>query len=245
MSKYLHKVHVNLYKNPLTSAADDYSGRTKVEHVYNIDDVSQLAFERGGSGMRPEDMARAVKAFLKEMAYQLCDDNAINLGYFHSRLCVQGIFTSPADTFDPARHKLLFELRQGKLLRDELERVEVAVNGVADTLPFISTVYDYGSDTANELLTPGNSIDLRGHHLRFLPGWETNGIFLLPAAGGDACRLSQVMVNKPKHLVAMLPAHLPSGDYRMEVRTNYATTNKPLKAIKTGRFDALLTVPEP
>jgi hypothetical protein len=242
MKKFFHKIHVWLYKNLLTADPDDYSGRTKVERVLSTAEVSYLAETRGGSDIKADDLTRAVNIWFKEMSYQLCDDNAVNTGYFQAKLHVHGAFKSATDSFDPKRHKLSFEFQQGKLLRDELSLVEAVVDGVADTAPFIDTVFDYGSETTNLVLTPGGMLDIKGFHLKFLPGEANNGIFLMPVAGGEEMKLAPVPTNMPTHLLTQTPAGLADGDYWMEVRTTFNGSGGALKTLKVGRLSQVLSV---
>jgi hypothetical protein len=242
MSKFLHKIRVWLYKNLLTPAPDDYSGRTQVERTFDVAEVSHLAETRGGSSIKAEDLTRSVNIWLKEMAYQLCDNNAVNTGYFYAKMHLHGTFKL-SDKYDPKRHHLLIEFQQGALLRKELEEADVIIEGVADTTPHIDTVHDYASDTSNQGLTPGGMLEVKGFHLKFLPEQDDNGLFLVPVAGGDAIKLAPVPTNKPQQLISQCPLSISGGEYWLEVRTTYISSGIPLKSLKTGRFATILTVP--
>lgn len=236
----MHRIHVWLYKNLLTQDPNDYSGRTKMEHVYDVAGISHLAETRGGSNIKAEDMTRIVNLWLKEMSYQLCDNNGVNTGYFQAKMHIQGVFKSATDTYDPQRHKLLFEFQQGKLLRDELELVDVAIDGAADTAPLLDTVYDYSSNITNQYLTIGGMIEIKGFNLKFLPKEASNGIFLVSEIGTH--KLLLVPTNKPQQLIAQIPADVPPLAYWIEVRTTLSGSNHPLKTLKIGRLPQELTV---
>jgi hypothetical protein len=226
----------------LTAGAHEYCGRTKLEHTYNVADISHLAETRGGSDIKAEEMTRTVNLWLEEMAYQLCDNNAVNTGYFQARLHVQGTFNA-SDHYDPTRHHLLFEFQQGSLMRKELELVDVEVKGVANTLPHIDMVIDHSSETQNQGLTPGGIVEIKGFNLKFFPDEITNGIFLVPVNGGDERVLAPVPTNKPQQLISQCPADIFPGEYRLEVRTTYASNGIPLKTLKVGSFPTILTIP--
>jgi hypothetical protein len=108
-------------------------------------------------------------------------------------------------------------------------------------MPHILEVKDITSDTVNELITPGGVIQLRGGRLKFFPDVENNGIFLINEQGGEI-KFSTVVENKPARLIAVLPANIPQGDYFIEVRTSCSTTGKPMKSLKMGRYNKILTV---
>jgi hypothetical protein len=83
---------------------------------------------------------------------------------------------------------------------------------------------------------------MRGSRLKFVDGDTTNGIFLLPVAGGAEVRLAVVVENKPARLIAMLPADLAAGEYHLEVRTKFVHGGKPAQTLKVGRFHKSLVV---
>lgn len=241
MSKFLHSIRVWLYKNLLTDNPNDYVGRTRTEHVYGVSDISHLAESRGASGVPAGEMTRIVNLWLKEMSYQLCDANGVNTGYFTAELHMKGVFDSLNETYNPVKHKLLFEFHQGSLLRRELEEVSVTIEGAADTSPLLDQIIDSASGDVNQRLTIGGIFEIRGFNLKFLPSEADNGIFLIGDDGET--RLPVVPTNTPQHLLAQVPSHnLPAGDYFIEVRTTWTSTGKPLKTIKTGRFANALPV---
>jgi sulfate transport system permease protein len=65
-------------------------------------------------------MEHAVELFHKEMAYRLCDGFLVNTGWYNASTHVKGVFTSPAEGFDGARHTVAVEFCQGAELRREL-----------------------------------------------------------------------------------------------------------------------------
>jgi hypothetical protein len=246
MSKFFHTIKVWLYRNLLTGNPDDYTGRAKMEHVYDVHDISHLAETRGGSGIAADEMSRSVNAWLKEMSYQLCDANGVNTGYFTAALHVKGVFDSASEPYSPKKHTLLFEFQQGSLLRKELDEVNVTVAGVADTLPLPETVIDCTTGVLNETLTLGGIFEIKGFNLKFIPGEEDNGVFLTEAATGTVSKVAIVPTNTQQHLMGQVPAGLPAGDYTLSVATRWSSKNgQPLKSLKTGQFPGVLLLGSP
>jgi hypothetical protein len=229
-----------LYKNLLTSDPNDYVGKTKTEHVYNVADISHLCETRGNSGVSADEMTRLVNLWLKEMSYQLCDANGINTGYFTAELHLKGVFNSLNEPYSPEKHKLLFEFHQGSLLRKELEEVSVSMEGAADTSPLLDQLIDSTGGDINQKITIGGIIEIRGYNLKFLPAEANNGIFLIAADDSSETKLAVVPTNTPQHLMAQAPASLQARDYNVEVRTTWSNTGKPLQTLKVGRLPYLL-----
>ena len=78
-----------------------------------------MAVSRGGAPSTAEAMEHNVALFLKEMSYQLMDGYSVNTGYFTANAQVRGVFDSRSETFDSAKHSILFRFNQGDLLRKE------------------------------------------------------------------------------------------------------------------------------
>ena len=70
-----------------------------------------------------------------------------------------------------------------------------------------------------------------------------NGIFLIDEHA-QATKLSHIVENMPKRLIAMVPADIAAGVYTLEVRTTLTSAQKEAKhkALKTGYFNKELTV---
>jgi hypothetical protein len=247
MNKFFHTIRVWLYKNLLTENPNDYTGRTRTEHVYNVEDISHLAEIRGSSGIPAAEMARYVHLWLKEMAYQLCDANGINTGYFTASLHVKGVFESPVDPFDSRKHKILFQFHQGSLLRKELDATNIEIAGVAETNPIIDTVTDLTTGDQNLDLTIGGIFEIKGFNLKYIPDDAENGIFFITTGGGliKSYRMTIVPTNTPHHLLAQIPASITAGDYMLEVRTTWSKNPEPLKSLKIGQFPGILSLQPP
>ncbi|MBP3365571.1 MAG: DUF4469 domain-containing protein [Treponema sp.] len=90
------------------------------------------------------------------------------------------------------------------------------------------------------LLTAGGILRLTGSRLKFDASDEAQGVFLIPADGGDAVRCAVVAENKPARLMVMVPADIKPGAYYAEVRTKTGSNRQLTKMLKTGRFSKLL-----
>jgi hypothetical protein len=84
-------------------------------------------------------------------------------------------------------------------------------------------------------------IQLRGGRLKLLTADDKNGIFLVDEQGTEF-KITVIVENKPARLIAVMPADIPQGDWFIEVRTSCSTSGKPMKSLKHGRYNKILTV---
>jgi len=74
----LHRIKAYLYDNVLTGDPYDLMARVSAESSLTIADVSRAAATRGGANITAASMEHAVRLWLGEMAYQLCDGFSVN-----------------------------------------------------------------------------------------------------------------------------------------------------------------------
>lgn len=243
MSKTRHTIKAYLYDNLLTPDPNDFTARVSSERSLSVADICHSAATRGGADVSDAAMSHAVKLFLKEMAYRLCDGFAVNTGYFTAVPVVRGVFLNPNETFDPQRHTLQFQFTQGELMRREIEDVEVKIMGAAETGLYIGQVEDMKSRTVNEVLTPGFNLRVTGTKLRVVGDKPGVGIFFRETVTNTATKVDEadIVINNPSELMIIIPA-LPAGTYQLEITTQYSTGNKLLKEVRSAVFDRPLTV---
>jgi hypothetical protein len=245
----LHTIKAWLYENLLTEDQNDYSARVAAERALSVRDICQSAVERGGADINAAAMEHAVELFHKEMAYRLCDGFSVNTSWYNASTHIKGVFTSPAEAFDPAKHTVMVEFRQGVELRRELGMVSVNILGKAESGFFIAEVNDLRTGSVNDLLTPGRNAKISGGKLKVEgDGGETPGVcgvYFVNEADGSRVKVDaeDIVENLNAHLLIVIPALVP-GTYRLEVTTQF-TGNRPLNTPRTASFDHLLTVAPP
>jgi hypothetical protein len=243
MATVLHKIKVWLYDNRLTpDNPNDYIARVESERSLSVSDICETAVTRGGADISAATMEHGVNLFFKEMGYQLCDGYSVNTGWFVANVQIRGTFDSPAETFNPEKHGLLFEFHQGARLRKELEQVSVEVLGVADTGSEIAQVTDVKTGSINDLLTPGRNLKITGAKLKIAGENIDNGVWFVDPASGARTKVdaTDVVVNNPSELIVVIP-DLSAGAYQLEVTTQYAVSSL-LKEPRTAVFGRMLTV---
>ncbi|GHV69171.1 hypothetical protein FACS1894199_17450 [Bacteroidia bacterium] len=238
----LHTIKAHLYNNALTEDPNDYIARVSSERSLTIKDICESAVARGGADVSASAMEHATSLFLKEMGYRLCDGFGVNTGYFTATSHIKGVFNSPNEQFDPAKHRMLFEMQQGAELRKELEWVSVDVLGVAESGMYIAQVVDVKTGSVNDLLTPNYNLKISGHKLKIAGDNNANGIYFVAEVGGERTKVDamDIAINNPGELIVITPV-LAAGMYKVEITTQYTPSNL-LKEPRTTVFDKILTV---
>ena len=238
-----HKMKGWLYDNVLTENPNDLILRIASESSLSVKDVSQAAVNRGGADISEAAMTHAVNLWLKEMAYQLCDGFSVNTGWFTASATVKGVFNSPNEKFNPAKHTILFDFQQGSLLRKELQGVEVQILGIADTSLSVAQVIDVKTGSVNDLITPNRNLRISGSKLKIVGDNSDNGIYFINNVTNERLKVddTDIVTNNPSELIIVIPP-LTIGEYKLEVVTQYSSSNAALKEPRSAVFEKPLTV---
>lgn len=242
MANNLHRIKANLYDNVLTDDPNDYLARVSSERTLNITDVCKSAVSRGGASTSAETMEHNVNLFLKEMAYNLCDGFSVNTGYFTATTLIKGVFNKPDETFNPAKHSIIFQFNQGDTLRKELAGIEVDILGVADSSISIAQVTDVKTGSVNDQLTPNRNLRIKGYKLKLAGDNPTVGVYFVNQTTAERTKVdpTDIVTNNPSELVIVIPALVP-GTYTLEVTSQFGASII-LKEPRTSVFDKTLSV---
>jgi hypothetical protein len=149
---------------------------------------------------------------------------------------IKGIFNGQSDSFNQARHQITPTANPGKRLRGVVAQKGQPVKQEATKpAPNPLTYVDLASDSRNSTLTPGGMGQVVGHRLKFDAADPEQGIFFI-AGDGTATRVTVIGRNMPSDLMFMVPDGLAAGDYTLEVRAAFASSD-----IRTGTLAAALT----
>ncbi len=88
-------------------------------------------------------------------------------------------------------------------------------------------MYDWGSNTTNQVLTPNDTIEISGDNLKVYEDGSEQGVFFINNGNGAEVKAAVIRTNEPMTLSLRVPA-LESGQYRIEVR-NIARNAKTMR----------------
>lgn len=242
MKTILHRIKAYLYKYKLNNNPNEYSARPIAERTLDIKAICNSAVSRGNADISASAMYHAVELFFKEMEHNLCDGYAVNTGTFIATPVIKGVFHNPKETFNPAKHTVLFQFKQGKSLRKKLSTVEVEVAGTADHQMYIATITDMRNGSVNGTITPQHNIRIKGRYLKLAGDHPDVGVRFINIATNEKTNvpMTELIDNRQSTLLIMAPA-LETGCYRLEITTMY-TTSGTLKQPRTATSESILKV---
>lgn len=239
-----HKIKAKLHNNVLTENPDDFIAKVISDKSLDIKDIALSAEQRGGANVSAEAMEHSVNLWFKEMAYQLCDGFSVNTGWFMAAPKIKGVFSSPTESFTIGKHSISFDIKQGQLLRQELENIEIEILGVADSSAAIMQVKDIKTGNINSIITPNHNLFINGNKIKIAGESEHNGVWFINSQTEERIKVdsSDIIGNNPSELLILMPG-LPAGTYTLEVITQFSATNgKLVKEPRAAIFGKLLTV---
>jgi hypothetical protein len=242
MAKKL-KVNVELYDLLITSRKSDRTGRVISTGSQGIDDLIAIAVER-----RTDLNAVTLKAsylILKEIALEgVRNAKQVEFGLTHNRLGVGGVFVGDHAGWDSEKNSLFLHAIPTLETRNALKDIDVEVLGMASSGLYVNTLTDVSSGKVNEHLTPGGGVNLTGVKIKIAGTAPGVGIFLTEINTGTETPIppESILINDPSKITFIVPAGLPTGDYRLSITTQFSTSKATLKDPRTYVFESVLTV---
>ena len=119
------------------------------------------------------------------------------------------------------------------------DKAQIEIVEATTVMPSITTVVDVASGTRNESLTSGSLGSIKGKNLRFDATKSDEGLYLIPAAGGEAVKVALFERNSPVKLTFQWPSGLISEtQYKVQVRARIGSS----KTLRESAIGAILTV---
>lgn len=224
-----------LFENHLTSDPNDYMAVVQNLQSKTQEDVIDLMIGRGSTVTKAEALS-VMEEYAASIEQLLKDGFSINTPLFNLSPSVKGVFYGPEENFNPAEHSVKINITTGTRLNSIGQQVSVERVEGSSPKPDPKYLYDHGSDTRNEVLTPGNIAQIRGSRLKFDPTDPQQGVYLV-AADSTETKAVTVSRNMPSELDFLVPP-LAAGEYKVEIR---AILYKG-KELKKSNLPQLLTV---
>lgn len=154
---------------------------------------------------------------------------------------ITGAFDSPEAPFDPAIHKLTFDIILTKSVREALAKVKTINQGAKGETAGIGLVTDTLTGETNGAITPNDDILIAGNSIKIAGDDAVTGIFFVAADGTTTKVARRLTQNDPSKLIARVPA-LADGTYTLRIVTQFSTNKQLLKEPRTIEYKKLLTV---
>jgi hypothetical protein len=225
VSQVLHRVKLRLYANYLPGKEGTFYARTSSEATLSVEQICASKRDRGGFNGNFGDFVNYVKQFIEEIAYQLCDGFAVNMGFFTIYPNLGGSFRNAEESPDPKTHPLTMRIRPHGPMRRLVEHIAFDVEGVADPSGHISDFLDHENNSINGVFEPGNQFVLTGEKIKIAGDDPSNGMYLVPVGSNDApVKVTRIVENTGGKLIGVIPQTVWAFN-KIEIRTQYASSS--------------------
>ena len=231
-------MNVKLYPNYMQDKIEGKYHARPHEQVLTVEEIAASAVRRGGSTASYEDLVAHWHVMEREIAYQLCNGNAVRTNLYSAFTRIGGMFDNPHESVVKEDHPILFAFHVAYWLKALAGRVKVNIEGVADSGAYLREFHDVNTDTVNQIASPGGMFTLTGGKIKVENDTgdrpSDTGVFLV-SQGSPTVRVGvgKLAVNEAGRLVGTVPAGLPADRlWNVEVRTRYSHGPNPLKEIR-------------
>jgi hypothetical protein len=235
-------INVELYDLPITGRKDDRCGKVVSAGSLNEDDLIALAVARR-TDLSAATM-RAAMETLKEVALEsIAGGSSVKfwLAYFATE--VKGVFIGDHAKWDPKQHALAVHIAPTSEVRNAVKSATVNVRGMASSGTIINSLTDVATGAVNNVLTPGGGVNLAGSKIKIVGSDPSVGISLIRQDSGEAIPIpaGSILINDPSKVTFILPPSLSSGDYKLQITTQFSTSATQLNEPRICLFDYILT----
>ena len=235
-----------LVANKLTAREDDFTFNVTYLANWKINDLCHLAVTRGKSKFTESELLSAYNDLFAIAQEEVYSGSTVEFGFSTNSLGVDGAFIGPSPKFNPAVNSVNLRCSPRSVFRKDLDNISVIVGEVKEGMPVISKVIDVFSQSVNDKITPGNSLNGEGSRVKIV-GTEGNtvGFFFVDATDETkttAVAMTSVSRNDPSFFTFIIP-QLADGKYYLEIATQYGGNSKTLlKEVRRNRLPYQLTV---
>lgn len=234
-----------LVDNPLTEDPNDFTLKVKSGNMVTTEDIAK-ALQAEGCEFQLETLIDILNRGDHIIRNKLLAGFSVGTGVFYAYPSVSGVWHDKNETLDDSRHKVGVNFQLGASLREGMKQVGVEVLGISSAGPEIVGVTDTWTGELNGLVTPDETVTVRGRNIQIAGEHEGNGICFRRVDDSSvvAVDMRRLTVNNPSSLSFRVPKLAP-GDYYLELTTQFSSSNSVLKQARTTRFEKVLNVAEP
>lgn len=154
---------------------------------------------------------------------------------------ILGAFENSDAQFDPAIHKLTFDIVPTKKLRDALKNVKVINMGTKADVARIRLVTDTLTGLFDGSITASEDIMITGNNIKITGDEAVVGVFFVAGDGTTTKVTRRLTQNDPSKVIARVPA-LANGSYTLRIVTQFSQSSTTLKEARTLEYPTKLVV---
>ena len=245
MSKEIYEWLFYLLENHLTPEAGDHYAKIRSPKTKTIEDIAnRIVKER--TEYRKDTIINILNIINDVKLEFLAQGNSINDGITLYEPTITGVFEGET-VFDEKKNSCIVNVHTTKEVREMLANVRPSYTGltVDNGGAVIEKVVDSSSGSVNEMITPGKVITITGKKIRVVAEESMEPqycVSFVNEEGSEEYFLEDpIITNDPSKVVVQVPP-IPSGSYRLVIKTLYSTTSTTLKAPRHIAFKIKLVV---
>lgn len=173
------------------------------------------------TGLRQETIVHVVSLFERIVARLLMNGYHVNTGLFYAVPRFLGLIEK--GRWNPEKNSIYVSFTQDKVLREEIAKTEVVIQGEKADVMYIIDVEDRSNGLSDGSITPGRNMALRGAYLRVEGEHPNVGIRFInrETKVETAVATDMFAVNNPAEVVFLVPSGLADGHYDLVLSTQY------------------------
>lgn len=192
----------------------DPAGHVGLEEIYK-------EMREEDTGLRPETLTHVVTLYERIVARFLMNGYYVNTGLFYAVPRFSGIIDG--GRWDPAKNNIYVSFLQDKILREEIAKTDVVIQGEKNDVMYILETEDKKTGLKDGSMSPGRNFVVRGAYIKVVGDDSSVGISFRNKADDTIVKVTEDMfaTNNPSELIFLVPAELSDGEYELTVTTQY------------------------
>lgn len=173
------------------------------------------------TGLRPETLTHVVTLYERIVARFLMNGYYVNTGLFYAVPRFSGIIEG--GRWDPAKNNIYVSFLQDKILREEIAKTDVVIQGEKNDVMYILETEDKKTGLKDGSMSPGRNLVVRGAYIKVVGDDLSVGISFRNKADDTIVKVTEDMfaTNNPSELIFLVPTELSNGEYELTVTTQY------------------------
>ena len=243
MADEKNSVIVELHDLVITERKDDRCGRIVRTKSLKLDDLVAIAVLRR-TDLNASTLKSAFNLLVDVTVEEVANGAAVDFGPVHISLGVEGVFIGDNAKWDSTKHRLKIVTSATSRMRSILSNITTNVRGMASSGIYINSVTDVATGEVNTMLTPGGAVNITGSKIKIAGDDPACGITLVSENSPSIIVIpaSAIAINDPSKITFVMPTTLVPGDYKLNITTQYSSSNMLLKEPRTYIFDYVLVV---
>jgi hypothetical protein len=232
---------IRAMQNNLGTSESPYYALASWSELVEADDfIDRMA--AGRTTLSKTDIIAVFQLAREELSRLLAEGCYVKTPIGAALPVAKGSFRSPSDPFLPkspnSGHELRIDFRiDPRIEKEALASIQCLRDKRGDSLePIVQTTAATPSGPLGEAFA-GGILRLGGARMKFESANQSLGLFFIDEAGAEFRARVYAQI-KPSTLIAVIPAALPEGSYRLFVRT-LSKGGKPLQGAAAERISIL------